>query len=112
MLPYEIVSNLGPLAKGSLSFFVDETTQLKFLNLDCTWLGNNHNYLFSLEYEKGICQNIKMSGNGIDLSRFADIIDKRLIACGKQINIEIVEPELIEGTACGQEEFFVFGGQV
>ena len=112
MLPYEIVSNIGALAKGSLSFFVDETAGLKLLNLDCTWLSNNHNYLFSLEYEKGLCSNIKMSGNGVDLSKLAGLLDKRLIAGGKEITIEIVEPELIEGTACGKEEFFVFGGEV
>lgn len=112
MLPYEIVSNLGALAKGLLSFYVDETTQLKLLNVDCTWLSNNHKYLFSLEYERGLCRNIKMSGNGIDVSKLADILDNRLISSGKQITIEIVEPELIEGTACGTEEFFVFGGEV
>ena len=112
MLPYEIVSNMGPLAKGNLGFFVDEASQLKLLNLECNWLSNNHEYLFSLEYEKGLCKNIKMSGNGIQLSKLADILDKRLIANSKQITIEIVEPELIEGTACAQEEFFVFGGEI
>ncbi len=112
MLPYEIVSNMGALAKGSLGFFVDETSLLKILNLECNWLGNNHKYLFSLEYEKGLCSNIKMSGQGVDVSKLADILDKRLIASGKQITIEIVEPELIEGTACSQEEFYVFGGEV
>ena len=112
MLPYEIVSNLAPLAKGNLGFFVDDAGQLSLLNLSCSWLNNNHKYLFSLEYEKGLCQNIKMSGEGIDLSKLADILDNRLITNGKNITIEIVEPELIEGTACGQEEFFVFGGEV
>ena len=112
LLPYEIVSNIGVLAKGSLGFFVDETSLLKLLNLECNWLRNNHKYLFSLEYEKGQCQNIKMSGEGIELSRLADILDKRLLASGKQITIEIVEPELIEGTACSQEEFFAIGGDV
>ena len=112
MLPYEIVSNMGALAKGSLGFFVDETSSLKLLNLECNWLGNNHKYLFSLEYEKGLCSNIKMSGQGVDVSKLADILDKRFIASGKQITIEIVEPELIEGTACSQEEFYVFGGEV
>ena len=112
MIPYEIVSNMGPLAKGNLGFFVDEASQLKLLNLECNWLSNNHEYLFSLEYEKGVCKSIKMSGNGIDLSKLADILDKRLIANSKQITIEIVEPDLIEGTACSQEEFFVFGGEI
>ena len=112
MLPYEIVSNLGALAKGNLGFFVDETSQLSLLNLSCSWLGNNHKYLFSLEYYKGLCRNIKMSGEGIDLSKLADILDQRLIANGKNISIEIVEPSLIEGTACGQEEFYVFGGEI
>ena len=112
LLPYEIVSNAGALAKGSLSFFVDEVASLKLLNIGCTWLSNNHNYLFSLEYEKGLCRNIKMSGQGIDLEKLADLLDQKLIAAQKQITIEIVEPELIEGTACGTEEFFVFGGEV
>ena len=112
MLPYEIVSNLGPLAKGNLGFFVDETSQLSLLNLSCNWLSNNHKYLFSLEYEKGLCKNIKMSGEGIDLSKLADILDQRLLANGKNITIEIVDPELIDGTACAQEEFYVFGGEV
>ena len=112
MLPYEIVSNLAPLAKGNLGFFVDDAGQLSLLNLSCSWLSNNHKYLFSLEYDKGLCKNIKMSGEGIDLSKLADILDQRLLATGKNITIEIVEPDLIEGTACGQEEFYVFGGHV
>lgn len=112
LLPYEIVSSIGALAKGSLGFFVDESANLKLLNLECKWLGNNHKYLFSLEYDKGLCKNIKMSGQGIALEKIADLLDKRLISAGKEITIEIVEPELIEGTACTQEEFYAFGGQV
>jgi hypothetical protein len=112
MLPYEIVSSVGPLAKGSLGFFVDEAASLKLLNVECNWLSNNHKYLFSLEYLKGQCTNIKMSGQGVDVSKLAYILDGRLSASGKQISIELVEPELIEGTACGQEEFFAFGGEV
>ena len=112
LLPYEIVSNVSTLAKGNLSFFVDESAALKLLNVDCNWLSNNHRYLFSLEYEKGLCRNIKMSGEGIEFSRIANILDQRLAASGKEINIELVEPELIEGTACAQEEFFAFGGEI
>ncbi len=112
LLPYEILSAMGPLAKGSLGFFIDEAANLKLLNLECKWLRNNHKYLFSLEYEKGLCRNIKMSGEGADLSKLAAILDRRLLATGKEICIEIVEPDLIEGTACGQEEFFAFGGDV
>ncbi|MBP5603693.1 MAG: hypothetical protein J6X78_13300 [Treponema sp.] len=111
-LPYEIVSNISTFAKGNLSFFIDETAALKLLNVDCNWLSNNHRYLFSLEYEKGLCRNIKMSGEGIELSRIANILDQRLAASGKEINIELVEPEFLEGTACAQEEFFAFGGEV
>ena len=112
LLPYEIVSNMGALAKGSLGFFVDEAASLKLLNVECNWLSNNHNYLFSLEYDKGLCRNIKMSGQGIDLERIANLLDKKINNSGRQILIEIVEPDLIEGTACGQEEFFVLGGEV
>ena len=112
MLPYEIVSAVGPLAKGSFSFFVDEAASLKLLNLECNWLGNAHKYLFSLEYLKGQCTNIKMSGEGVNVTKLAYILDQRLSAGGKQINIELVEPELIEGTACAQEEFFAFGGEI
>lgn len=112
LLPYEIVSNDGPLAKGSLGFFIDEAASLKLLNVECNWLSNNHDYLFNLEYEKGQCKNIKMSGQGVDVSKLAYILDQRLSAAGKKIKIELVNPELIEGTACGQEEFFVFGGEV
>ncbi|MBO4532939.1 MAG: hypothetical protein J5726_04490 [Treponema sp.] len=112
LLPYEIVSAGGVLAKGSLGFFVDETAQLKLLNLECNWLSNNHRYLFSLEYEKGLCNNIKMSGEGIDTERLALLLDKKLSGSGKEITIEIVDCELIEGTACGQEEFYALGGEV
>ena len=112
LLPYEILSAMGPLAKGSLGFFIDEAANLKLLNLECNWLRNNHKYLFSLEYEKGLCRNIKISGEGPDLSKLAALLDQRLLAIGKEICIELVEPELIEGTACGQEEFFAFGGDV
>ena len=112
LLPYEILSALGPLAKGTLGFFIDQSASLKLLNLECKWLSNNHKYLFSLEYEKGLCRNIKMSGEGPDLSKLAALLDQRLLAMGKEISIELVEAELIEGTACGQEEFFAFGGDV
>lgn len=112
LLPYEILSALGPLAKGTLGFFIDQSSSLKLLNLECKWLSNNHKYLFSLEYEKGLCRNIKMSGEGPDLSKLAALLDQRLLATGKEISIELVEPELIEGTACGKEEFFAFGGDV
>ncbi len=112
LLPYEILSAMGPLAKGSLGFFIDEAVNLKLLNLECKWLRNNHKYLFSLEYEKGLCRNIKMSGEGPDLSKLAALLDQRLLAMGKEICIELVDAELIEGTACGQEEFFAFGGEV
>ena len=112
LLPYEILSAMGPLAKGSLGFFIDEAANLKLLNLECKWLRNNHKYLFSLEYEKGLCRNIKMSGEGPDLSKLAALLDQRLLAMGKEVCIELVDAELIEGTACGQEEFFAFGGEV
>ena len=112
LLPYEIVSNIGPLAKGSLGFFVDEAESLKLLNVECRWLSNNHNYLFSLEYDKGLCRNIKMSGHGIELERIANLLDRKINKGSRQILIEIVDPDLIEGTACGQEEFFVLGGEV
>lgn len=112
LLPYEILSAMGPLAKGSLGFFIDEAANLKLLNLECKWLRNNHKYLFSLEYEKGLCRNIKMSGEGTELSKLAALLDQRLLAMGKKICIELVDAELIEGTACGQEEFFAFGGEV
>lgn len=112
LLPYEILSAMGPLAEGSLGFFIDEAANLKLLNLECKWLRNNHKYLFSLEYEKGLCRNIKMSGEGPDLSKLAALLDQRLLAMGKEICIELVDAELIEGTACGQEEFFAFGGEV
>ena len=112
LLPYEILSAMGPLAKGTLGFFIDQSASLKLLNLECKWLSNNHKYLFSLEYEKGLCRNIKMSGEGPDLAKLAALLDQRLLATGKEISIELVEAELIEGTACGQEEFFAFGGDV
>ncbi len=112
LLPYEILSAIGPLAKGNLGFFLDENASLKLLNLECNWLSNNHKYLFSLEYEKGLCRNIKMSGEGPDLLKLAHILDQRLSAGGREISIELVDAELIEGTACGQEEFFAFGGQI
>ncbi len=112
LLPYEIVSAVGPLAKGSLGFFVDEAASLKLLNIECNWLSNNHKYLFSLEYLNGLCTNIKMSGEGTDVTKLAYILDERLSANDKQISIELVEPELIEGTACGKEEFFAFGGEI
>ena len=53
-----------------------------------------------------------MSGEGPDISKLAYVLDQRLSATGKNISIELVEPELIEVTACGQEEFFVLGSEV
>ena len=112
MLPYEIVSNTEALAKGCLGFFLDEAAGLKLLNVECKWFSNNHKYLFCLEFLKGRCTGIKMSGEGLDVSRLAGILEQRLSACGKQISIELVDSELIEGTACAVEDFFTFGGEI
>ena len=113
-LPYEILQNQTVLAQGNTGFLFDGKERLQLLNLECRWLSSAHRYLFSLEYQSGICKKIRMSFNGSseDNERLANKLDSLLSSAGKNITIEILPSELIEGTACQTQDFYSFGGQV
>ena len=59
--PYEILQNQTVLAQGNTGLLFDEKERLQLLNLECRWLSSAHRYLFSLEYQSGICKKIRMS---------------------------------------------------
>ena len=44
--------------------------------------------------------------------RLANKLDRLFTSTGKNITIEILPTELIEGTACQTQDFYSFGGQV
>ena len=114
LLPYEILQGETALANGNLGILFDEASKLKLVNVECNWLSNNHRYLFSLEYENGACKSIGMNvADSKDLTeRLAHLLDKKLVANGINLVIHPEPAELLEGTACANEDFYVFEGQV
>lgn len=113
-LPYQITEEEKCLAAGTLGILCDENDRLQLLNIECNWLSTGHKYLFCLEYTGGRCTNILMNCGGSPKhdEAIARKLDSLLAAYGKNLTIEVVPAELIEGTACGIEDFYSFGGQV
>ena len=114
LLPYEILEGQTPLARGSLGIFFDDNSKLRLVNIECNWLSNAHRYLFSLEYENGNCKSLGLNvADSKELTeRIANLLDKKLLASGINLLIHPEPAELLEGTACAGEDFYVFGGQV
>lgn len=121
LLPYSIinknVSDDGKiedkeLANGSIKILFDDEKRIKLLNIDCFWNENQHEYLFSLEYEKGLCKKILVNTNSIKNDLAKELLNRFINRNGKNISIEWTEKENIEGTACASEELFTFGGEV
>ena len=112
--PYEILQNQTVLAQGNTGLLFDEKERLQLLNLECRWLSSAHRYLFSLEYHSGVCKKIRMNFNGSseENERLAGKLDSLLSSAGKNITIEILPSDLLEGTACQTQDFYSFGGQV
>ena len=114
LLPYEILEGETPLASGSLGILFDDSSKLRLVNIECNWHSSAHRYLFSLEYENGNCKSLGVNAaDSRELTeRMANLLDKRLLARGINLVIHTEPSELLEGTACAGEDFYVFGGQV
>ncbi len=114
LLPYEILEGETPLANGSLGILFDDSSKLKLVNIECNWLSNAHRYLFSLEYENGNCKSLGINvADSKELTeRLANLLDKKLVARGINLIVHPEPAELLEGTACAAEDFYVFEGQV
>ena len=113
-LPYQILEGENPLANGNLGILFDDNSSIKLVNVECNWLSSNHRYLFSLEYEAGRCKTIGMNvADSRELTeRLSNLLQKRLMASGKNITVRPEPSELLEGTACASQDFYVFEGQV
>jgi len=113
-LPYQITSSDELLAKGCIKVLPDDLGKLKLLNLECHWLSSGNDYLFSMEYEEGKCKSIKLNaGEDEKLNeRLVNRLKERLLSRAYSIKVSREVRELLEGTACGAEDFYVFGGQV
>ncbi len=114
LLPYQITQDEKSLATGSLGILCDENDRLELVNVECSWLSSGHRYLFSLVYEGGKCSQILMNcGGSFEHDQaIAHKLDALLTAGGKNLMIEVVPAQLIEGTSCGTEDFYSFGGEV
>lgn len=113
-LPYELTQNQLPLAHGNLGLLYDDNNSLQFLKLECKWHASGHRYLFSLEYQSGSCKNILMNCDASpeQSEKLAHKLDALFSSLGKNITIELVPSDLIEGTACQTESLYSFGGLV
>lgn len=113
-LPYELTQNQLPLAHGNLGLLYDDNNSLQLLKLECKWHASGHRYLFSLEYQSGSCKNILMNCDASpeQSEELAHKLDSLLSSLGKNITIELVPSDLIEGTACQTQSLYSFGGLV
>ena len=113
-LPYELIQNQKSIAHGNIGLLFNDNDSLQMLKLECKWDSSGHRYLFVLEYKAGACKNILMNCDGSpeQNEKIAGKLDALFSSMGKQITIELVPSDLIEGTACQTQDFYSFGGLV
>ncbi len=113
-LPYELIQNQIAIAHGNIGLLFNDNDSLQLLKLECKWNSSGHRYLFALQYKSGLCKNILMNCDASpeQNEKIAHKLDSVFSSLGKQITIELVPTDLIEGTACEIQDFYSIGGLV
>ena len=113
-MPYELIQNQTAIAHGNIGLLFNDNDSLQLLKLECKWNTSGHRYLFALQYKSGLCKNILMNCDASpeQNEKIAHKLDSVFSSLGKQITIELVPSDLIEGTACETQDFYSIGGLV
>ena len=113
LLPFELLELPATVrGRGCIRLLMDSLNQLKLLNLEAEY--QNKKYLFSLSYEGKKLGSLHFNVSPV-LSEEDQIISlkKRFMAAGiSPEEIKWAQACDIEGSACGQESFYAFGGEV
>ncbi len=113
LLPFELLELPATVrGRGCIRLLMDSLNQLKLLNLEAEY--QNKKYLFSLSYEGKKLGSLHFNVSPV-FSEEDQIISlkKRFMAAGiSPEEIKWAQACDIEGSACGQESFYAFGGEV
>ncbi len=113
LLPFELLELPATVrGRGCIRLLMDSLNQLKLLNLEAEY--QNKKYLFSLSYEGKKLGALNFNVSPV-LSAEDQIISlkKRFMAAGiSPEEIKWAQACDIDGSACGQESFYAFGGEV
>lgn len=117
LLPFEMVySGDQLLGKGVIRLLFKNEKHLSLMNIDAKY--NSKNYLFSLLFEGKVCKEIRFNifdsnGSFFDFENATESLRTRFLKAGLELpEINYCAACDIEGSACGSEEFYSFGGQV
>ena len=107
----KIVDN-NCIGKGCIRLLFDSAKQLKRLNLEAVY--NQYKYLFSLAYEGKKISNAKFNvSDTVSVDEAIIRLKKHFMAAGVNAGeLSWSESCDIEGSACLQESFYAFGGEV
>ncbi len=115
--PYEIIkkSEAEITGTGSIRMLMNDADRIKLLNLLCNY--NDKKYLFSLLYENGSLEKIKMNVSPWqeeDIQNKPKKLESYISRLSKNKPIEVLwcDSEEIEGSACASEDFFMVDGEV
>lgn len=116
LLPFEMIYSGGQvLGKGVIRLLYENEKHLRLMNIDAVY--NRKNYLFSLLFEGNQCKEVKFNifdsdGEVLDSESLSSDLRFRFLKAGLEApEIDYCEACDIEGSACGTEEFYSFGGQ-
>ena len=115
--PYEIIKKTENLitGTGSIRMLMDDENRIKLLNLLCNY--DDKKYLFSLLYENGSLDKIKMNispWQEEDIQNKPKKLESYIKRFFKNKALEVLwcDCEEIEGNACTSEDFFMVDGEV
>ena len=115
--PYEIIkkSEAEITGTGSIRMLMDDADRIKLLNLLCNY--DDKKYLFSLLYENGSLDKIKMNVSPWqeeDIQNKPKKLETYISRLSKNKPIEVMwcDSEEIEGSACASEDFFMVDGEI
>lgn len=115
--PYEIIkkSEAEITGTGSIRMLMDDSERIKLLNLLCNY--DDKKYLFSLLYENGRLDKIKMNVSPWqeeDIQNKPKKLESYISRLSKNKPIEVLwcDSEEIEGSACASEDFFMVDGEI
>lgn len=115
--PYEIIKKSENLitGTGSIRMLMDDENKIRLLNLLCNY--DDKKYLFSLLYENGSLNTIKMNVSPWqeeDIQNKTKKLESLIKRLSKNKPIEVLwcDSEEIEGSACTSEDFFMVDGEV
>lgn len=113
LLPFELLELPATVrGRGCIRLLMDSLNQLKLLNLEAEY--QNKKYLFSLSYEGKKLGSLHFNVSPVLFEEDQIIsLKKRFMAAGiSPEEIKWAQACDIEGSACGQESFYAFGGEV